>query len=276
MVKRNYGWLHDIPDQRDVLYKRPLRLFLPSIVDLRPVCSPVEAQGDLGSCTAQALAGNMEYLDRKMDGVHSDVSRLFIYYNERKIEGTVNEDSGAYIRDGIKTLAKEGACSEELWPYSIARFKDRPGADCYSDGLTRRISTYQRLSGIDDMFACLADGYPVVFGIPIYESFEMDDIGIIPVPEQNEIMLGGHAMCAVGYDRDKKWFIVRNSWGVDFGDKGYCYIPFDYMKQAEDRWTIRKLKEEGDEEGNSNGGNGCFVKRGLQRFVRRHIRATTC
>jgi C1A family cysteine protease len=199
----------------------------------------------------------MEYLDRKMDGNYSDVSRLFIYYNERKIEGTVNEDSGAYIRDGIKTLAKEGVCSEDLWPYIIGKFARKPGPECYEAALSNRVSLYQKLSGTDDMLACLADGYPVVFGIPIYESFESAEVertGIVPIPAQDEIMLGGHALCAVGYDMDKKWFIVRNSWGENWGDKGYCYIPFEYMKQGSDFWTIRKY-------GEVEPTKRCFVKR---------------
>jgi C1A family cysteine protease len=249
------------------------------MVDLRPLCSPVEDQGSLGSCTAQALAGNIELLDVKDGNAYTDVSRLFLYYNERALEGTVDYDSGAYIRDGIKTLSKDGICEEKLYPYDISKFRDKPSAIAYAEAMNRRISLYERLNGINDILVCLADGFPVVFGISIYESFESEEVertGIVPIPGRTEKLLGGHAMMICGYDKDKKWFIVRNSWGEGWGEKGFCYIPFDYMEQAEDTWVIKKTKEEGDEEGNSNGGNGCFVKRGLQRFVRRHIRATTC
>ena len=244
---RRYGWLPDIKDQRDYKYKQPLkRLFLPipDKVDLRPFCSAVEDQGSLGSCTAQALAGNVELLDRKIDGEYSDVSRLFIYYNERLLEGTVNEDSGAFIRDGIKTLAKQGVCAESLWDYDINKFTDKPIDECYKDALDRRIVSYKRLSGVSDMLSCLADGYPIVFGIGIYESFETKEVaktGIVPMPEADETMIGGHAVLSCGYDMAKKWFIVRNSWGESWGDKGYFYLPFEYVKKlGSDFWTIRK------------------------------------
>jgi len=241
---RRYGWKPDLPDQRDYRYKRSFKLFLPQKVDLRGFCSIVEDQGNLGSCSAQALAGNVELLDRKIDGEYSDVSRLFIYYNERKIEGAINEDSGAFIRDGIKTLAKDGVCSEKLLPYNISQFAKQPSNECYLDALCRRISLYARLSGVADMLVCLADGYPVVFGIAVYESFETDEVaktGVVPMPESDEVMLGGHAVLAVGYDMTEKRFIVRNSWGEGWGQKGYFTLPFKYVeKLGSDFWTIRK------------------------------------
>ena len=127
----NYGWVPDIPDQRDYLYSaiKPV-IKLPKKVDLREGCSEIEQQGKLGSCTAQALAGNLEFLDRRMDGVYSDVSRLFIYYNERALIDTVDYDSGASLRDGIKTLKNDGACLEKTWPYIISRFDKKPPQKC--------------------------------------------------------------------------------------------------------------------------------------------------
>lgn len=241
---RRYGWKPDVPDQRDYRYKRGFKLFLPQKVDLRPFCSAVEDQGCLGSCTAQALAGNVELLDKKIDGEYTDVSRLFIYYMERRIEGTINEDSGAYIRNGIKVLDKYGVCREQLFPYDIAQFTKEPHNDCYNEALSRRISIYARLSGVADMLACLADGYPVVFGIGVYESFETAEVaktGIVPMPGINEVMLGGHAVLAVGYDMTERRFIVRNSWGEGWGQKGYFTLPFEYVKKlGSDFWTIRK------------------------------------
>ncbi len=121
-----YGWMPDLPDQRDykfgVIYKIPAKL--PASVDLRSQCSPVEDQGQLGSCTANALAGALEFLERKDQVAYADLSRLFIYYNERVIEHTVSSDSGAMLRDGIKTLAKQGVCTEALWPYIIREVYD--------------------------------------------------------------------------------------------------------------------------------------------------------
>src|SRR4030042_2018718 len=122
-LKRTYGWCPDIPDQRDYLYSaiRPV-MRLRKTVDLRSLCSIVEEQGNLGSCTAQALAGNLEFIDNKIDSIYTDVSRLFIYYNERLLIDTVDYDSGASLRDGIKYLKNSGVCEERLWPYTIEKF----------------------------------------------------------------------------------------------------------------------------------------------------------
>ena len=173
----DYGWIPDIPDRRDYLYSaiRPV-IRLPKRVDLREGCSDVEYQGRLGSCTAQALAGNLEFLDKKIDSEYTDVSRLFIYYNERALMETVDYDSGASLRDGIKTLKNDGACHEETWPYKIARFDVKPPVKCYAEGKLHRIESYHRLSTIREMLACLAEGYPFVFGFTVYESFESQEL----------------------------------------------------------------------------------------------------
>ncbi len=241
---RRYKYLRDLTDQRDYIYKPKLRFFSPKKVDLRKYCSKVEDQNELGSCTAQALAGNIELLDKKIDGVYTDVSRLFIYYNERKIEGCVNIDSGAYIRDGIKSLKRWGVCDEELLPYDISLFKQEPSPECYKQALSRRISVYERIRDVSGMIACLAEGFPVVFGIAIYESFESEEVkrtGIVPIPAKYETMMGGHCMLAVGYDTKERRFIVRNSWGDEWGDSGFCYIPFRYVEKfGDDLWTVKK------------------------------------
>jgi len=240
---RRYGYLRDLTDQRDYIYKPKLRFFSPKKVDLRKYCSKIEDQGDLGSCTGQALAGNIELLDKKIDGAYTDVSRLFIYYNERKIEGCVNIDSGAYIRDGIKSLKRWGVCDEKLLPYDISLFKQEPSPECYKQALSRRISVYERIRDVSDIIACLAEGFPVVFGIAIYESFESEEVkrtGIVPMPAKYETMIGGHCMLVVGYDTKERRFIVRNSWGK-WGDDGYCYIPFRYVEKfGDDLWTVKK------------------------------------
>jgi len=244
-TKRQYGWKPDVPDTRDLCYGaiRPA-LRLPKAVDLRAQCSAVEAQGNLGSCTAQALAGHLEFLDKKIDGVYTDVSRLFIYYNERVLERSVDSDSGASLRDGIKTLAKTGACAETLWPYAIAKFAARPAARCFADARKHRIVSYHRITGLSEMTACLAEGFPFVFGISVYESFESAAVartGRVPMPKRSERMIGGHAVMAIGYDQSKKCLLVRNSWGADWGLGGYFTLPFAYLDNlAADFWTIRK------------------------------------
>ncbi|MGD0236095.1 MAG: C1 family peptidase [Syntrophorhabdales bacterium] len=218
---------------------------LPSSVDLRPTCPAVADQGNLGSCTANALAGAMEFLMLKDQKPYADLSRLFIYYNERVIEGTVDQDSGAMIRDGIKTLADQGVCTEALWPYDISRFTVKPTDACYQEALKYKVTLYARLNVIDEMRTCLADGFPFVFGFTVYESFESQDVantGVVPMPGTNEQVLGGHAVVGVGYDDSQKRFIVRNSWGNAWGMKGYFTIPYDYLANrdlSDDFWAIR-------------------------------------
>ncbi len=243
--KKNYGWLPDVPDQRDYFYalRRP-KLKLPSVIDLRAQCSVVENQEALGSCTAQALAGHLEFLDNHEDNTYTDVSRLFIYYNERVLEGTVESVSGAAIRDGIKTLAKHGVCDEKKWPYVISRFADKPPTKCYTQALKHRIVSYHRLTTITEMLTCLSEGYPFVFGFTVYESFEnakTAQSGIVPMPKKSERVVGGHAVMAVGFNQKDKRFIVRNSWGATWGQQGYFTMPFKYVESlARDFWTVRK------------------------------------
>ncbi len=242
---RKYGWKPDVPDQRDLLYRAiSPRLTLPKSVDLRSWCSDVEDQGRLGSCTANALAGNLEFLDNRVDQVYHDVSRVFIYYNERYLVGTIDSDAGAALRDGIKTLAAQGVCDEKRWPYDIAKFSRKPTADCYKEALKHKVVSYHRLDTLNDMLTCLADGYPFVFGFTVYESFESLKVaktGIVPMPQKTERVLGGHAVMAVGYDQKAKTFIVRNSWSPAWGIHGYCLMPFSYFESlARDFWTIRK------------------------------------
>lgn len=243
--KRNFGWLPDIPDTRDYLYRaiKP-EVRLPDTIDLTCGCSAVEDQGNLGSCTAHALAGNLEFLDKKIDSVYTDVSRLFIYFNERVLINTEDYDSGASLRDGIKTLKKIGCCWETLWPYILERFDEKPPQRCYRQARKHVITSYHRISGINEMLVCLAEGYPFVFGFTVYESFEDKKVartGVVPMPRKNERALGGHAVIAVGFNQKEKRFLVRNSWGEKWGTHGYCTMPFAYLETlASDFWTIRK------------------------------------
>lgn len=243
--KPTYGWVPDLPDSRDYRYSaiRPV-IKLPGEVDLREDCSMVEQQGRLGSCTAQALAGNIEFLDKRKDGEYTDISRLFIYYNERVIEGTVDYDAGASLRNGIKTLKRDGSCRERLWPYVISRFDKKPPQECYKEAKDHPIVSYHRLDTLSEMLTCLAEGYPFVFGFAVYESFESDRArrtGVVNMPKKKEIMIGGHAVMAAGYDRQDERFLVRNSWGRRWGISGYFTMPFEYLETlAADFWTIRR------------------------------------
>jgi C1A family cysteine protease len=242
---RNYGWVPDIPDGRDFKYAaiRPV-IRLPKKIDLRDNCSKIEDQGNLGSCTAQALAGNIEFLDRKMDDEYIDVSRLFIYYNERAIEDTIEYDSGACLRTGIKTLKNDGTCHERIWPYLISKFAIKPPKRCYNEAKKHVIESYHRIANLREMLTCLAEGYPFVFGFTVYESFESAKVsrtGIAHMPKKDERAIGGHAVMAVGYEQSTRRFLVRNSWGEDWGMYGYFTIPFQYLETlAADFWTIRK------------------------------------
>jgi C1A family cysteine protease len=247
-VKR-YGWIPDVPDQRDHLYAAPiarLRAFPPK-TDLRRQCPAVYDQGELGSCTGNAIAGAVQFDRRKLKRRPDFVpSRLFIYYNERVIEHTVESDSGAQIRDGIKSVAKLGVCPETEWPYDIAKFAVKPPPTCYRHAKKYRAIGYQRVvQSLTQMKGCLASGYPFVFGFTVYESFESDRVartGVVPMPAAAEKVLGGHAVLAVGYDDAAQRFIVRNSWGRRWGIAGYFTMPYAYLADdnlAADFWTIR-------------------------------------
>jgi C1A family cysteine protease len=245
---KRYGWIPDWPDQRDIRYGAVYAIpaGLPASVDLSGLCSPIEDQGNLGSCTAHALTGALEFLEKK-DGLSVvQMSRLFLYYNERVIENTVSQDSGAMLRDGIKALASQGCCGETKWPYEIEKFADCPSADCYADGSNHQIISYQRIDTLDQMRACLAKGFPFVFGFTVYESFETQTVaktGVVPMPAPKERTVGGHAVLAVGYNDKEKRFLVRNSWGQAWGIKGYFTLPYDYASSrdlSDDFWTIRR------------------------------------
>jgi C1A family cysteine protease len=248
---KHYGWIRDIPDQRDHLYAAPLRALkaLPPSVDLRNQCPPVYDQGQLGSCTGNGIAAAVQF-DRKKQKFPPDFipSRLFIYYNERVIEHTVNSDSGAMIRDGIKSVAHEGVCPETEWPYHITKFAEKPSPSCYKDALKYKAVQYERMvQSVSQLKGCLASGYPFVFGFTVYDSFEGNKVaqtGVVPMPAPKEKVLGGHCVVAVGYDDSKQRFIVRNSWGTTWGIQGYCTMPYAYLTDsnlASDFWTIRVM-----------------------------------
>jgi C1A family cysteine protease len=244
-----YGWIPDLPDQRDYPYTllAPRIPPLPEKIDLRSLCSPIEDQGILGSCTACALVGNLEFLKLKQ-ALNLDFSELFLYYNERTIRHTTQTDSGASLRDGIKTLVKTGDCLESLWPYDIHSFKQRPPPEAYTDALNHQIISYYRLHSTQEMKHTLSLGYPFVFGMAVYDSFESAEVantGLVPMPQMTERLLGGHAVLAVGYDDAPGLYLVRNSWGNLWGDGGYFYLPYPYLTNkflSGDFWTIRDME----------------------------------
>jgi C1A family cysteine protease len=162
------------------------------------------------------------------------------------VEHSVKSDSGAQIRDGIKSIVKQGDCPEKEWPYVIAKFTAKPAASCYKDAIKYKAVQYQRVSQIlNQMKGCLALGYPFVFGFSVYTDFENDTvakIGELNMPGPKEKLLGGHAVIAVGYDVKSQRFIVRNSWGDNWGIKGYFTMPYAHLTDsnlADDLWTIR-------------------------------------
>lgn len=246
-VKRILNWKPDPPDPRDFIFRDHFEVkssrakrFL--TVSLKRRMSEVEDQGYLGSCTANAFAGNLEYLWLLKEDPFQ-ASRLFIYYNERAYINEIYVDGGAYIRDGIKTLVAHGVCSETTVPYIEKDFSKKPSDEAYTEALARRISTYYRLTDMDSLKQCLSDRFPFVFGTTLFESFESERTetrGTVSMPKPGEQELGGHAMLCVGYNDNTQRFVVRNSWGSDWGSKGYCTIPYEYMMRfARDFWTVR-------------------------------------
>jgi C1A family cysteine protease len=257
---RRYGWVPDLPDARDHLYavSRAVMEVLPVRADLQALCPSVYDQGELGSCTANAIAAAIQFERMKQQVKDSAVvpgatpSRLFIYYNERAMEGTVGEDAGAQIRDGIKAVARLGVCFEGgpfAWPYDIAKFACQPPKADYTEALRNQVVQYSRLiPSLAQLKGCIAAGYPFIFGFTVYDSFEgaaVEKSGIVPMPGRGDTVVGGHAVLAVGYDDMMQRFKVRNSWGPKWGQRGYCWMPYAYLTDsnlADDFWTIRLVE----------------------------------
>ena len=243
--KLNLQWIPDKLDSRDYKYQLTTKTS-PNIVDLRSYCSPIENQGDLGSCTGQAIAGAIELLNKR-NGNYRDISRLFIYYYERLILGTVNYDSGAYIRDGIKATNKYGASLESYWPYDIKKYRYEPIIEAKNDALNRKVTRYERVADLEGFIDALSNGYPIIMGFNVYTSFISSNVartGVMPYPNtKREKLLGGHAVLIVGYNKSKKVLIARNSWGTNWGDGGYFYMPFNIISpsMSDDYWIIRSV-----------------------------------
>lgn len=242
-----YGWRKDNPDFRDhpSLHPSDRLLSVPQQKDLRSDCSPIENQKALGACTGNAIVGMAEFLMIVQGLSLVNLSRLMLYYDERAIEGTVDTDAGAMIRDGMKSMHQTGVCSEKLWPYSIKRFADKPPVKCYAPQNVYKLPGYKRITTLNSMLNCLGSGFPFVFGFAVYENFEEESWwkkGFMPMPQGG--MLGGHAVLAVGYDMTTRFILVRNSWGKSFGIGGYFWMPFDYITShdlANDMWESTSI-----------------------------------
>jgi len=248
-AQRHYGCIRDKPDFRDHKYTPPVEHLAapPAKIDLRPQCPPVYAQQPLNSCTANAVAAAIQF-ERMRLKLRPDFtpSRLFIYYNERKLAGTLGKDAGAPLRDGIKSVAKQGDCPEPDWPYVAAKVETAPDASCYRQAVKYKQVSYQALAQeLAHMKACLASGHPFVLAIHVYNGSETPEAKAactFPTPKAGETQLGTHAVMAVGYDDGMRHLIVRNSWGPDWGQGGYFFLPYGYAadpKYAGDFWTIR-------------------------------------
>ncbi len=250
-MDRKYLLKPDNPDLRDYFYRsHTLKSLkeLPETIDLRNKMSPVVDQGPLGSCTANAIvSGLREYLEIKAGQELVRLSRLFLYYEERRLENTIHEDSGASLRDGMKVLAQIGVCPEEDYPYDITKFTEAPSPMATAHAAQYRINEYHRIFDLKSLKVALSEGLPVVFGFRVYQSFESEQVaktGKIPMPKKDEKILGGHAVLAVGYHDQGKGgdlsgnLFVRNSWGKEWGDHGYCYMSYKvFNKLVMDMWT---------------------------------------
>ncbi len=241
-----YKLKRDTVDKRDLKFSRYLtphrEVVLPRTVDLRPECPPVFDQGNLGSCTANAgCACRMMLLDNK-----TDLSRLFLYYIERGLNGEIKKDEGASLRDACKSINKVGVCEEKYMPYDVDKYSQPPSREAVTNASKYKITAYKSLGSLDEIKQSLAlRQQPVMLGMDVYESFESEEVartGFMPLPGKDEKKMGGHAVLAVGYRDISKphglfgkvrshggYLIVRNSWGKDWGDKGYFYMPYEYV-----------------------------------------------
>ena len=224
---------------------------LPPKVDLRDHLTEVEMQVG-NSCVANAFAGAYEYLAKRNNGNSSDISRLYIYYNARYLGESQDKDSGSVMYNAIEGLKQYGACSEELWPNEETMILDEPDQPSYDHGANFKIVDAEYIETELELWKqTLAEGYPISFCLNTFESFDSanKNRGRVPMPKPSDNVRethGWHAMLCVGYSDPDKVFIVRNSWGKEWGDKGYCYIPYDYVINQDfnghDSWIIKSVE----------------------------------
>ncbi|MCX7429350.1 MAG: C1 family peptidase [Planctomycetia bacterium] len=251
-LERHYGWRRDLPDARDYRFSPPVpKAVLPRRVDLRDQFpNPCFDQGPLGSCTAFMCKSLVEFAQVKQKVAVSDPAALYMYYNARVIEGTTDWDSGASIRNAIKAVNAQGACHESEWPYETRRFAECPPHVAYLSGKEHQALTYARVDQrLIAMKRHLAEGWPFGIGFSVYDNFEeLDDRGVLDMPDLATMsVLGGHAVVVCGYDDDQSdgEFIIRNSYGPDWGRRGYFRMPYAYLTNsdlADDFWSITLME----------------------------------
>jgi len=255
-VRRRLGWVRDLPDHRDYHLEHPKLEAAgavpvtkggpaPALVSLREWCSPVEDQGDLGSCTAHAVVGLLEYLQRRRHGRHIDLSRLFLYWAARRwlFGARLQElgDSGASIRAALAAAVAIGVPPERDWEYDPKRYNDTPGPWQFSLAQIFQGLHYVRLKSLAEVLALIRSGFPVAFGFSVYRSIDrVGPDGVVPFPAPGERLEGGHAVLAVGYDEARRLVEFRNSWRADWGDGGYGWLPYQYFEAGlcDDFWTL--------------------------------------
>lgn len=225
---QKFGWkrgTRDVSHLRLQMTPHPM-LGAVSKVDLRANCPPVYDQGTLSSCTANAVAAAYSYKNNN----ELYPSRLFLYYDERALEGSIGTDDGAVLEDGFISLVKTGVCSESTWPYVASQFAVQPPAAAFDEASQHKIGSYASVAGqIDDLKSCLLNNQPLSFGFVVYTSFmTIGANGIMSMPRPGEAQIGGHAVLMVGYDDDTQMFLVRNSWGSAWGWEGYFWMPYAY------------------------------------------------
>lgn len=221
------------PDTRDWVYSTA-RQTLRESVDLREWDTRIEDQKTLGSCVGHAIAGAYEMmLKRSYPSKFVELSSLYVYYNARIDERLTELDAGASIRSGLEGVRRYGICTEELWPYDVNKFNVRPGVEAYEDGRRRTLENYRRLFGIPEIISALNNNRPVVIGFTVYlKFFDLDqENSVVQFPENRFTeYFGEHAVFLVGYDQQSQQLLAKNSFGPDWGDLGYFWIPYDYAK----------------------------------------------
>ena len=252
-MRRLGGWIRDarMPGVESHVDYDYATLSLPQLetgltIDLRKWSSPIEDQSSLGSCVGNAVVGALELL-RIRDGLPSiDLSRLFVYYNSRLMHQSATVDEGTYIRLAMGTLSSLGTCPEAKWPYVTSMVFTRPTWGSYRAAYANKIGSFYKIFStgqerIDAITNALRAGHPVVFGVDVDQDFQtnVDHDGLIDMPKSTRVGVGGHAMVIVGIIPEKRLLIIRNSWGEIWGDKGYGYMPFDYLDacNANDFWV---------------------------------------
>ncbi len=240
------GWLPDPRGRTVAVYKPAISPgALPVSVDLTLAHNvPIVNQGQLGSCTGNAIANALSYLQEIEGESLVYPSRLFIYYNERVIEGDTGTDAGANIMDGITSVVSTGYCAETDWPYDVTAFATKPPAQAYTDAAKDLVQKYQKVMiDANAIQSALASGFPVIVGFDVYDSFMSSTSGDIPMPDLNtETIQGGHAVIVVGYDQGTQRFKFANSWGTSWGNRGYGTLPFAYLGSSTyggDYWIVQ-------------------------------------